>query len=447
MKRVGVLLITLALITGPAGCSAIPPADDEPTPPIQYSLTISSTQGGLVITPGEGVFTYDVGAVVNVIAVADEGCQFDGWGGDVGGIADLNAKATTVTMAHNCSITAHFSLMVPVVEVRTWYDLDAVRDNLAGHYVLANNMDGTVDGYEDLASSTADNGRGWKPIGDLEHPFVGRFDGQGHEIRNVHINRPNDDWVGLLGALDDGGVVANLGMTSVSVVGGSAVGALVGRSYSGAVVNCYSADGIVVGRSSVGALVGLNALGSSVDSCYSTGDVTGVIGVGGLVGINRGCVSSSYSGCSVTGERDVGGLVGVVWVEESLVTHCYSTGNVTGYAVVGGLVGRNYVGTVTHCYSTGAVTGSLFVGGLVGETQTYSDRGIVISSFWDRQTSGMEVSDGGTGKTTAEMKSITTFSSSWWSISSVAFGQRNAAHVWNIVDGQTYPFLSWQQVP
>jgi len=85
------------------------------------------------------------------------------------------------------------------------------------------------------------------------------------------------------------------------------------------------------------------------------------------------------------------------------------------------------------------VTGSNFTGGLVG----YSE-GTVSNSFWDTQTSGQATSAGGTGKTTAEMKNITTFSGASWNIIAVALNQTNPAYIWNIVTGQSYPFLSWQ---
>jgi len=69
----------------------------------------------------------------------------------------------------------------------------------------------------------------------------------------------------------------------------------------------------------------------------------------------------------------------------------------------------------------------------------------VTASFWDIQTSGQNTSAAGTGKTTAEMKNITTFSGSGWNIIAVASqGIPNIAYVWNIVGNQTYPFLSWQ---
>jgi hypothetical protein len=86
------------------------------------------------------------------------------------------------------------------------------------------------------------------------------------------------------------------------------------------------------------------------------------------------------------------------------------------------------------------VTGHEDVGGLVG-----ADSGIVSNSFWDIEISGQSTSAAGMGKTTAEMKNITTFSGAGWNIIAVANpGTRNLAYTWNIVDGETYPFLSWQ---
>src|SRR4030043_1991480 len=51
------------------------------------------------------------------------------------------------------------------LEIRTWYDLDAIRDNLGGHHILMNDLNSTTAGYEELASPTANQGRGWHPMG------------------------------------------------------------------------------------------------------------------------------------------------------------------------------------------------------------------------------------------------------------------------------------------
>ncbi len=78
--------------------------------PSGYSLTISSTPGGSVTTPGEGRFLYDAGTVVKLVAVPDEHYHFVGWTGDVGTIADVHAASTTITMNGSYSITANFAL-------------------------------------------------------------------------------------------------------------------------------------------------------------------------------------------------------------------------------------------------------------------------------------------------------------------------------------------------
>jgi hypothetical protein len=301
------------------------------------------------------------------------------------------------------------------IEIRDWYDLHAIRNNLGGSYILMNDLDSTTAGYIELASETANGGKGWEPIGTSDDQFTGSFNGQGYEIRDLFINRPDENYVGLFTHIswtryiDNVGVVENVGVVNADVTGSAQVGILVGHN-----------EGLV-------------------NNSYSSGSVTGDSRVGGLVGWNQATLSNSYSTCSVTGDSRVGGLVGDNWYYRGILSNSYSTGSVTGSTQVGGLVGVNYYGNVTRSYSTGSVTGSTQIGGLVGwNTATVSN------SFWDRITSGMEESDGGTGKTTAEMQDIATFSGSAWDIIAVAHEETNPAYTWNIVDGETYPFLSRQ---
>jgi nitrous oxidase accessory protein NosD len=72
------------------------------------TLTISSTSGGSVRTPGEGTFTYDSRTEVELVAITEPFQHFDKWTGDVGTIADVNSAATTITMNGDYSITANF---------------------------------------------------------------------------------------------------------------------------------------------------------------------------------------------------------------------------------------------------------------------------------------------------------------------------------------------------
>jgi len=83
-------------------------ANFEVIPAVQYILTISSSAGGSVTTPGEGTFTRNAGTVVSLVATPLSGYRFDKWTGDKDTIANVNAASTTITMNDNYYITANF---------------------------------------------------------------------------------------------------------------------------------------------------------------------------------------------------------------------------------------------------------------------------------------------------------------------------------------------------
>jgi hypothetical protein len=295
---------------------------------------------------------------------------------------------------------------------------------------------------------------------------------------------------GLLG-YNNYGTITNCYSTG-TVSGDTYVGGLVGRNRYGTITNCYAA-GSVIGNIYVGGLVGEEYRGT-IDDSYSTCIVSGDQHAGGLVGRNRfGTVTKCYSTASVSGDEIVGGFVGEVY--KGTITNCYSKGNVSGDEAVGGLVGRNrygtitnccsaagvfgnyYVGglvadnystsTITNCYSSGSVVGISIVGGLVGYnggtiTNCYStgnvignyeigglvgrNRDSVTDSFWDIESSGQDLSAGGTGLPTAQMQTINTFTDAGWDFVGVTIN--GIEDVWFIPQGD-YPRLWWEgmQVP
>jgi hypothetical protein len=88
---------------------------------------------------------------------------------------------------------------------------------------------------------------------------------------------------------------------------------------------------------------------------------------------------------------------------------------------------------VIRCYSTGKPTGTSTVGGLVG----YKDSGSGYENtgnFWNTETSEINTSAMGTGKTTPQMKALSTFTSAGWDF----------VTVWAICEGTSYPRLIWQ---
>jgi len=99
LRAIGTLLITAALAAGMVGCNP---------GPVQYSLTISVTEGGEAVTPGEGTFTYDEGTSVTLVVFPHSGYDFVNWTGDVETIGDINAASTTITMNDDYEVTANF---------------------------------------------------------------------------------------------------------------------------------------------------------------------------------------------------------------------------------------------------------------------------------------------------------------------------------------------------
>jgi hypothetical protein len=259
--------------------------------------------------------------------------------------------------------------------------------------------------------------------------FSGVFDGNGHEISNFSLTSTHQWYTGLFGYVT--GQIKDLGLIDANIFAqGNGVGSLAGWLDQGTIAGCYAKGVSVSGSSNIGGLVGWNA--GRILNCYSNGNVFGDADVGGLVGqIGDGTLTESYSRASVSGNRHIGGLVGRTGDEMSVVTNCYATGSVKGGTYAGGLVGQVERGAAHKCYSTGSVSGSQHVGGFAGFMRVL---GTISHCFWDTQTSGQLISVDGTGKTTAEMQMINTFTSAGWDF----------WNIWEICEGMNYPVLQWQ---
>jgi hypothetical protein len=243
--------------------------------------------------------------------------------------------------------------------------------------------------------------------------FSGSFDGCGHSIANLTYSDELKGG-GLFSYVSgDQAEIKNVVLIEPDIRCSSG-GALVATLDHGTMENCGVIGGRIVGVSDVGGLIGY--VGNyydcpSIIRCFSTAQVSGDDFIGGLIGqINNGNIYDSYARGNVTAtSSDVGGLVGFI-----------------------------YDGMISDCYSTGVVSGTS-AGGLVGP------RGIrrrVFYSFWDKEASGQPDSNGGSGKTTAEMKNANTFLDAGWDFSGeVANGEDNT---WTICEGTNYPRLSWQ---
>jgi mucin-19 len=261
--------------------------------------------------------------------------------------------------------------------------LQAMAGDLKGRYYLTRDIDAApTQGW--------DGGKGFVPIGTDGNRFDGAFDGRGFAVRGLWINRTNDTYVGLFGAISKDAVIANVHLSSLTVAGGERVGGLAGDS-NGRVSNC-SVTGSVSGVGArVGGLAGDND--GSIRACSMRGTVRGANTVGGLVGQNGGSILGCTNGAAVRGAADdVGGVAGD---NNYWIILCGNSGAITGGEDVGGIVGRND-GGVRKCWNSGAVegTGTDF-GGLAGVNAGLLDRSFNAGPVVANDTAGGAVGQNG----------------------------------------------------
>jgi hypothetical protein len=206
----------------------------------------------------------------------------------------------------------------------------------------------------------------WTPIGDPGNPFMGTFDGDGHRITNVNINR-YESFQGLFGLVR--GTVKNLGVVEARIHGKDSTGGVVGYLDGGTVQNCYV-----------------------------TGEVGGIYYVGGVVG----------------------------YLGDGTVQYCYATGNVSGTSSVGGVVGSSSSGTVKNCVALNPdVSGASSVGRVAGNASS-----TLLSNYAFSRTPGTWANKGPGAKDGADVTSQTLFSANFWTAAGNWYAKAWDSSIW-----------------
>jgi hypothetical protein len=274
------------------------------------------------------------------------------------------------------------------------------------------NLDGVID--ENDLYWNADNsgeGLGWSPIGNNSSQFSTTFEGNNFEIRNLYINRPTQDRLGLFGQINNatiqnvslvgslaevrgndyigalvGSSTNNNSLLNVSVAinvqGDDNIGGLIGNAGRDDVIEGSSNSGNITGDYYIGGLIGQASSNNLIEGSFNRGKVTGNQNVGGLIGrlSSVNTMRTSFNTGAVIGQGYVGGLAGYA-DSNNIIVDTFSSGSVEGNSSVGGLVGRlDGNNRVNSSYSTGVVKGTSNVGGLIG-TNYYSSS-VVSQSFW-----------------------------------------------------------------
>lgn len=177
--------------------------------------------------------------------------------------------------------------------------------------------------------------------------FSGNFDGKGHVVKNLNVERILQNNCGLFGKLV-GGTVKNLGVASGFIEGSNSVGALIGYAVNAYVLNCFNE-------------------------------------------------------ATVKGQNNVGGIVGKA--EKTQISNSFNKGKLrlSGRDSVGGIVGRASATKIFNCYNIGEVAYGTYSGQLVG----WADNVRFLSSYYDK-TAGVKNQPIGTLQSAVGIVGMTT---------------------------------------
>ena len=232
-------------------------ADDELTLDVDYTLTITSVDSEVTsagINPGvvslsiQGIGTYS-GAITKEYTIIRMGAG-------AGTIANP-LQITTAEMLAQLAILLNSNRIDSEVHVKLMNDIDL---------------------------SEYSSGTGWTPIGNINFPFKGNFDGNGKKITGLYINTNTGNYFGLFGIVREPAKIHSLSVEGANINGNNYVGGIAGYMDGGEITNCF-VTGVVNGVDYVGGIAGYVTNSASITNCYATCAVKGnTNNVGGIAG-------------------------------------------------------------------------------------------------------------------------------------------------------------------
>ena len=233
-------------------------------------------------------------------------------------------------------------------------------------------------GYLKLANDIDLNNHNWKP-----YSFNGSFDGDGHTISNLYINRTDNEPCGLVRNFY-GGEISNLTIRGVNIKSTyDNTGAIAGSG--GTLSNCHlvlTSGSKIEGCEYVGGLIGYGShtkiTNCSVTSLDSETYIYGTEYVGGICGRSVEATDCHVS-CNIYGGSCVGGIVGIY----GSVEDCFFQGNINGETEVGGIMGFADNSKIIACKVVANIEGEEYVGGICGWGGSQNGNITIIACYSD----------------------------------------------------------------
>ena len=296
-----------------------------------------------IITPGQTVTVTATTALNRDISITSSQPSIISVSGNTlkaekSGTCEITIASTTDDLAQGASQT--FTIKVEAVNhtISTPEDLDKLRYDMTGDYVLANDIDMT--------------GRSFVPFGIVNNTtagkFTGTFDGQGHTIKGLKYDVSDKGEVGLFSQTDNA-TIKNLIIEGAYFKGNANVGGIVGQMYRTTITDCAVLNSTIEGRDHVGAIAGEiaqtqvdgNYEGGTITNCFSDANIkTREYQAGGMLGtIHCGTVEKNLFTGTVEGREgdNANGMVSLIDKDNapSLIQY-----NVVAAAHIYGKIGR-----------------------------------------------------------------------------------------------------------
>jgi len=214
----------------------------------------------------------------------------------------------------------------------------------------------------------------WTPIGGEDKPFSGTFDGQGHTVYGLYINRGMGSYYqGLFGLVLDGRI-RDVQLKASYIRAHDHVGGIAGMiGYKSEIRGCTFSGKIRAMGHMIGGIAGKAEEYNRIIDCANMGDIHGQRRVGGIVGsFMWGSFYNCFNRGDVNGRHErVGGIAGAL-LDGSL----YDLRRLEeGYELDKGIVRdidkrsgrlRGTRDTFANNYNTGTISGEDMIDGIAG---------------------------------------------------------------------------------
>ena len=249
----------------------------------------------------------------------------------------------------------------------------------------------------DLSSVCGKDVGNWTPIGTMEHPFKGSFDGNGKTIDYLYIDEQLPErtdtasaYYGLFGVMQTE-ISSNTEIKNLTIGENSSIytqrdgqiGAVVGYAGFNVVIDNCKNKGRVHGRLVAGGIVGFVANvplpdGVRIKNCVNEGYVDAMLKAGGIVGAVNGFgvhIDSCTNLGSVSASDTAAGIVAVIYNAagtSAKLNYLINKGYVSSGKISGGIVAVAGEGSfnITNAFNAGYVQASTSAAGIVGQLKS-----------------------------------------------------------------------------